>query len=55
MKKRSQKLSLHRDTITRLDESLGREKLNQVAGGEYTSCMPDCPKEPVFGPAPLNF
>lgn len=46
MKKRDQKLSLHRETVLQLDEPLSREKLNRAVGGEMTSCMPRCPIEP---------
>lgn len=53
MKKRNQKLGLHRDTVVRLEESLGREKLERAAGGEYTSCMPDCQKDPFLSPSPI--
>ena len=45
MKKRNQKLSLHRETVLRL-EPLSQEKLNVAVGGEMTSCMPRCPIEP---------
>ena len=41
MKKRSQKLSLHRETISHLDNLAGR-KLGQVAGGVHTSCGYEC-------------
>lgn len=46
MKKRDQKLSLHRETVLQLDEILSREKLDRAVGGEMTSCMPKCPIEP---------
>jgi hypothetical protein len=41
MKKRSQKLSLHRETLAHLDILAGR-KLVQVAGGYQTSCGYEC-------------
>jgi hypothetical protein len=41
MKKRSQRLSLHRETIAHLENLAGR-KLVQVAGGVETSCGYEC-------------
>lgn len=47
MKKRTEKLSLHRETILKLTR-LTDEKLAAVAAGEMTSCFPDCAKEPIL-------
>lgn len=50
MKKRSQKLGLHRETVIRL-EFLTEGKLDQAVGGVITSCTPRCAQEPapIFG------
>jgi hypothetical protein len=47
MKKRNQKLSLHRETVAHL-ENLPAAKLDRVAGGVVSSCGDrncDCPDD----------